>query len=81
MFLVVIHEPHQSIVTPFSREVLARKYFREVLTDCAKKYGPVDVHGADLEHCYQFGRYEIFNGYFIQLYEAELDRGADIRWL
>jgi len=81
MFMVVIHEPHQSVISPFSSEALARQYFKKILMECSQKYGVVDVHGADLEHCYQFGRYEIFNGYFIQLYEAQLDRGEDIRWL
>jgi hypothetical protein len=81
LFLVVVHEPHQSIVCPFSSEQRARQYFKKILLECSKKYGVKDVHDADLEHCYLFGRYEIFNGYFIQLYEAELDREDDVKWL
>lgn len=81
MFIVLVHKPHESVVCPFSTKEKAREYFKKILKECTDRYGVKDVHNASSEHCYAFGRYEIFNGYFIQLYEAELDKGEDIKWL
>lgn len=79
-FLVLVHMPHDSTIIPCSSQQKAEEIFEQLLQECIKRYGHVDVHGASENHCRMFGRYEIYNGYYLQLYEANLDE-VRVKWL
>lgn len=79
--MVVVHMPHKSTICPFSNRSNAYQYFCKLLLEVAKKYGDHDMNGASLEHCRQFGRYDIKHGYFLQLYETNLNEEETILWL
>lgn len=81
IYIVQVHMPHQTISMPFDSYESANTYFCSLLDECANRYGYVDAQNATLEHCKTWGRYEIYNGYYIQLYQAQLNKGEDIKWL
>lgn len=81
IFMVIVHMPHKSIVCPFIKQSDAYQYFCKLLLEVASKYGDTDYNGASLEHCRRFGFYEIIHGYFLQMYEADIDSPESIRWL
>lgn len=72
--------PHKTIVMPFSNHSNAYQYFCTLLNEASQLYGLTDMNGASLDHCKMFGRYEIKHGFFIQLYEADLDYPEKINW-
>lgn len=72
--------PHKSIVMPFVSRSAARQEFSKLLTEASKHYGYTDMNGASLDYCKIFGRYEIKHGFFIQLYETQLDQAETINW-
>ena len=80
-FLVIVHMPHKDIVCPFSTKKKALSYFRQLLEQCKMIYGDTDMYGATIDHCYEFGIYNIGFGYYVQLYEAELDASETIPWI
>ena len=79
-FLVIVHMPHKDIVCPFSTKRKALSYFEQLLEQCKMIYGATDMNGATIDHCYEFGIYNIGFGYFVQLYEADLDEKETIPW-
>lgn len=80
-FLVVVHMPHDDTIIPCSSKKTAEEIFEKLLQQCIRKYGPVDVHGASEKHCRIFGHYEIYKGYYLQMYEANLDELVEVKWL
>lgn len=65
---------------PFLSRSAALQEFRKLLTEASERYGYTDMNGASLDHCKIFGHYEVKHGFFIQLYETQLDQTETINW-
>lgn len=80
LFMVVVHMPHKNIVCPFQKRTDAYQYFCKLLKEASQRYGHRDINGASIEHCLRFGFFEIKHGFFIQLYEADINSEEKIEW-
>lgn len=80
--IVVVHQPHQTTVIPFSSKRKAEEYFKKILKECVQRYGPTDIHGADFFIANEFKFFQITEQYYIQLYEGVLDNSEEvIQWI
>lgn len=81
LYLVIVHLPHRSIVNVFEKKLQAYSHFCDLLTEISKIYGDHDFNGASLNHCRQFGYYQINHGYFLQMYETTLNSVEEVKWI
>ena len=81
IYMVVIHMPHKDIIESYLTKQEAQQRFNDILLECSKHYGAIDKNGASLQHCFNYGYYQINLGYFIQMYESEIGEKTNIQWL
>lgn len=80
-YLIVVHAPHKDWIEVYLSEKECKERFSEILGIIKQKYGEKDRRGASIEHCLEFGYYDISLGYFAQMYEADIGKKDDIQWL
>ena len=80
-YLIVVHAPHKDWIETYLDKEQCEERFRDILEIIGEKYGQRDRRGASLQHCLEFGYYDISLGYFAQMYESDIGKKDDIEWL
>lgn len=78
IYSVVVHKIDISLIYTFDSPLKCYEYFNKLIDRYSNRFGDKDATGSSLQHCLQFGFYQITKYEYIQMYESTLNEGDDI---
>ena len=78
IYSVVIHKIHRTLIYTFDSALKCYEYFGKVIDRYSQRFGDRDANGSTLQHCLQFGFYQIDKISYIQMYESILNDADDV---
>lgn len=78
IYSVVIHKINRTVIYTFDSALKCYEYFNKVINRYAARFGSKDANNATLQHCLQFGFYQISKLEYIQMYESILNDTDDV---
>lgn len=78
IYSVVVHKINRTLVYTFDSALKCYEYFNKVIDRYAARFGGKDDTGSSLQHCLQFGFYQISKLEYVQMYESIINEGDDV---
>ena len=78
VYSVVVHKINITLVYTFDSALKCYEYFNMLIDRYAARFGSKDATNSSLQHCLQFGFYQISKLEYIQMYESIMNEYDDV---